>query len=328
MIAYMVQIHDNFDQASRLLSWISHSENLYIVMVDCSTPLPTSFLENLRSLPNLHVFHDFPCVWGGASMVAETFAAIKRALRLSNRWQAFINISGGDVPLKSQEDIFQALSERRLKGQRTFITDFGHRVFEPRIYIDESMHEFTEIPFRKNITFNVFGRARSLFASIAQSPIVRPEERISVHVYEDIGRKVLHVRPLFPLEQEARRKFFERYPFHFGRQWMILDRAICEWLCNSDVVAQTYECLKSVLIPDECFFQTLLTSSEVHADSVSFNDNLRYKSGGPDDLVDDDLIHLRSSEALFARKLNERKGQRIIEWVSENNGRQRGYAPR
>jgi len=320
MIAYMVQIHGDFRRAARLLSWISHPDNLYVVMVDCATRVPKSFQEAIALLPNVHVFNDMPCNWGGASMVAETLKAISIALSLSSRWQYFINISGSDIPLKPQDEMAEILDNWKSEGKSTFITDFGHCQFNPEIVIDESIQDCREIAFRQNIKFLVYGQAKQLFERLDQSPITLPHQRSWICVSEDFHRKVLHMRPLYSVEKEARADFLAENPFRFGRQWMVIDRTMCARICESPITRRVFEFLKTVMIPDECFFQTLLNRPDLSESSILRSDNLRFKLGGPHDLHDGDLDELVDSKALFARKLNEVKGQNVIQWIWKNTG--------
>jgi hypothetical protein len=287
-------------------------------MVDCSATIPDSFREELATLRNIHVFNDMPGVWGGASLVAATTEAMRRALKLSQDWTAFINLSGSDVPMMSQEAIMQVLADRRNQKQTTFIADFGQREFSPYVTVDNTIHESSVIPFRSDLAFHVFGQARRLFGRDGGSPVTRPEERISINVYENLSQKALYMRPLFGEEQKSRLNYFTKYPFHFGRQWFVLERKLCEFASESDMAALTFEILKTTLIPDECYFQTLLHSSECDTDQVVTKHNFRYFYGEPCKLTDNDFDKLIASNAFFARKLQDPHCSKIIDHAWKN----------
>jgi hypothetical protein len=314
----MVHIHDNFAQAGRLISWLYHPRNLYLVMADCSTPLPAWFIDKYSKHENIYVFHDLPGVWGGSSLVAATVEAMRRALNIDKTWSVFTNISGSDVPLMPQEAMMQTLVDGKAAGQTTFIADFGACGFDPLVHVDDTIHEWSDIPFRSDVLFRIYGRARGLFERMVESPITRPGDRHGIHVYEDFGGKTLHIRPLFHMEQTARRIFFDKRPYHFGRQWIVMERKLCEFICADDSAAEIFEHLKTVMVPDECFFQTLLSSITSKFFGIVHDNNFRYHYGTPYNLTDKDLSSLISSNAFFARKLSDNDNGEIIEHAWKN----------
>jgi hypothetical protein len=267
---------------------------------------------------NIFIQDNIPGVWGGASLVAATTEAMRAALSLSRSWRHFINLSGADLPLKSQSEIFDDLNLRSKQGQRTFITEYGIRPYSSgSVRVDATISEVNEIPFR-GVRFHVAGQARSIFQSVKQGPITNAKIRASLHVSESFGPKALHIRPLYAEEDRFRSHFFSKTPYGLGRQWLIADRELCESICGTLVGSEVFEVVKSTFIPDECYFQ--IASRHVAAPHVVRNDNLRFRRGAPVALDDTFLPELKESAALFARKVIEGRCPELIDWVWETTG--------
>jgi hypothetical protein len=104
------------------------------------------------------------------------------------------------------------------------------------------------------------------------------------------------------------RAYFDGVGIHAGSQWMNLGRnAVDRILDNRPLLAHLRRRFRSILLPDEAFFQTMLLNSPTGLDLVC--DDRRFyrfpKTGGsahPNVLAVDDLETVRASDAFFARK--------------------------
>lgn len=111
-IAYFIGCHRNANQINRLMKLIYRTDNLYIINIDKKSPAEfykaviSSFFSSYENVYFMHNRVD----WGGWNQVQVTLDAIKKALSLDNGWTHFINLSGLDFPLKSQEEIQTELS--------------------------------------------------------------------------------------------------------------------------------------------------------------------------------------------------------------------------
>jgi hypothetical protein len=315
MIAYMIHCHNQFQQAARLLDWIYAPENLYIISIDATATSPVA-RSAFPERPNIVIKDDLPGIWGGASLVAATLQAMRSALTHSGAWRYFINLSGADLPLKSQSEMLDLLDGKWKEGHRSFVTEYGTRAYRrASVHVDGTISETNEIPFRA-VRFSIAGQARSVFQSVKQGPITIARLRPILHVSERFGPKILYIRPLYEEEDRARAEFFRTTPYGVGRQWLIADREFCEIVSRTALGSQVFDLLKSTFIPDECYFQ--IASRHAGIPNVSRRDNLRFRLGAPVALNDTFLPALKESPALFARKLIEGNCPGLIEWASRN----------
>jgi hypothetical protein len=121
-----------------------------------------------------------------------------------------------------------------------------------------------------------------------------------------------------------RRKFDRNLKYFVGSQWWIIDMRAADYIlfylkANPDYVRS----FKYVFAPDEIFFKTILLNAQ-DEDLIKsiFNDNkmfLKHNKGAPHPaiLVEANLNEILNSDALFARKFDFSKDNKIIELLDE-----------
>ncbi len=113
MIAYFILVHRYPHQFKRLFKAIYDPENHYLIHVDkrAGIDLYKEVRGFLADFPNAHLLKSQSVVWGGYSMVDVELRGMKKLLKLSTKWDFFINLSGQDFPLKPQSVIKDFLKE-------------------------------------------------------------------------------------------------------------------------------------------------------------------------------------------------------------------------
>ncbi len=162
MIAYLLLVHRFPNQFKRLFKAIYHLENHYVVHIDKrSGPiLQEQIKEFLSHFPNTTLLKSENAFWGGYSLVDAELRGINKLLKMSNKWKFFINLSGQDFPLKSQEYIRDYLSAHpgkefiKVLDQKKDRPDTLHRIHH---YVYENANEVVSEPiierkFIPNIT--------------------------------------------------------------------------------------------------------------------------------------------------------------------------------
>jgi len=147
MIAYLILVHRYPRQFKRLFRTIYHPANYYLVHVDkrSGVGLQTEIQDFLSSFANASLLKNQSMLWGGYSLVDAELRGIEELLKISPKWEFFINLSGQDFPLKSQVHIQDFL--RRNKG-KDFIKVSNQRKIRPETL---SRIENYCIEFRKRI---------------------------------------------------------------------------------------------------------------------------------------------------------------------------------
>ncbi len=162
MIAYLLLVHRFPNQFKRLFKAIYHLENHYVIHIDkrSGPVLQEEIKEFLSHFPNTTLLKSENAVWGGYSLVDAERRGINKLLKMSNKWKFFINLSGQDFPLKSQEYIREYLSAHQGKeflkvlDQKKVRPDTLHRIHN---YVYENDNEVVcdpiiERKFIPNIT--------------------------------------------------------------------------------------------------------------------------------------------------------------------------------
>ncbi len=154
MIAYFILVHKYPNQFKRLFKAIYDPKNYYLVHVDkrAGKDLYKQISNFLVDFPNTQLLNSQNVVWGGYSMVDVELKGIRKLLKISAKWDFFINLSGQDFPLKSQSVIKDFL--RQNKG-RSFIKIADQVKMRPNTlnrinnYFSESDNGFLGTPFKR-----------------------------------------------------------------------------------------------------------------------------------------------------------------------------------
>ncbi|MDP9676598.1 hypothetical protein J2W97_002593 [Paenibacillus jamilae] len=134
--------HQQPTMFQRMLSAIYDSNNLYLIHVDSKNSDMISLVHQISNkFNNLRVMPSRYLTFAGWSLVQIELEAIKELLNWSSDWSHFINLSGQDMPLVTQEQISDFLKEnsnknfinyqiaseadRRIHFNSYFVEDFG-----------------------------------------------------------------------------------------------------------------------------------------------------------------------------------------------------------
>lgn len=153
-IAYLILVHRLPDQFKKLFKAIYHSDNYYLIHVDKKSPnsIHKDVLTFLLEYPNVSILQSTNVIWGGYSMVQAELNGIKRLLSFNIEWDYFINLSGQDYPLKSQEEIQIFLGGNK----NNFINVLNQKKDRPntlnriKYYYAENEFSVSEAKFRRS----------------------------------------------------------------------------------------------------------------------------------------------------------------------------------
>jgi hypothetical protein len=154
MIAYFILVHRYPNQFKRLFKSIYSPKNHYLIHIDkrASIELFTEIKDFLASFSNSHLLKSQNVVWGGYSMVDAELKGIKELLKISTKWDFFINLSGQDFPLQSQSNITDFLRQNIGKSFLLVADQAKERpntLNRIKNYFVESKQGFTGTPFKR-----------------------------------------------------------------------------------------------------------------------------------------------------------------------------------
>ena len=106
-IAYFILVHRMPEQFFRLFNAIYNKDNYYLIHLDkkAENEHVESITQFLSPIENAHILDSENVVWGGYSMVHAELKGMEYLLNHAIDWDFFINLSGQDYPLKSQDII-------------------------------------------------------------------------------------------------------------------------------------------------------------------------------------------------------------------------------
>lgn len=112
MIAYFILVHRFPAQFKRMFKAVYHPANHYVVHVDKSSgpEIAHEVSSFLSAYPNASVLESKKALWGGFSLVDAELRGMAKLLEMGKKWTHFINLSGQDFPLRSQEFMMRFLS--------------------------------------------------------------------------------------------------------------------------------------------------------------------------------------------------------------------------
>jgi len=111
-IAFSILMFKHVEQFERLLRAIYRPQNLYCVHVDnkSSPEIHVAVNAIARCFENVFVLQrSFAVSWGTFSVLQPELACMRRLLRRSKKWKYFINLTGQELPLKTNWQIVQIL---------------------------------------------------------------------------------------------------------------------------------------------------------------------------------------------------------------------------
>jgi hypothetical protein len=274
-IAILVIAHSSPGQLRRLCNHLAKEFDVYLHLDATSQLKPEDFLADSR----VWVQKKFRCHWGTPGIVHATLSLMSLAEESSPGYDRYVLISGQDVPLKTNSLIrkhFEAFPDENFIECRRVL---------PEDKLMSRVSQFHWKPANKSSGLN--------------------------WLLKVLISRTLHIAHLF---LPPRRRDYEIF---FGSNWMDLTGGTVKQILELvDTSPEFLTSFNHTLCPDEMFFQTathLLGLGTCRSDGL-----LRYVdwTTGPEHprtLRINDLESLLSSDALFARKLDERVDPALID---------------
>lgn len=153
MIAYFILVHRYPEQFKRLFKSVYAPGNQYVIHIDKSSgaDLASDITEFLEAYQGVQILPPQNALWGGYSLVEAELRGMTMLLEMGANWTHYVNLSGQDFPLKSQNYIREFLAAHpgkqfiRALDQRSMRADTMNRLNH---YFIESMGQIvpTQLP--------------------------------------------------------------------------------------------------------------------------------------------------------------------------------------
>ena len=287
---FMIMIHNNWEQAGRLLMFLDKKDNSLFIHVDKKSKFDSNDEQALRR--NVQratlIFVERVIVnWGGYSQIEAEMTLLQAALKYPLDYYHLI--SGVDLPIKNWETINRFFEENRGTQYVTYCPDSFQMTLQKRVKYFWFFQEYIGNPKTAIKNKDIFRMA--LLAC----------QRALVFIQKIIG--------------VDRRKKNSGIKFSIGANWFSITREFAEYvLARQEWIEKTF---KHTLCCDEVIINTLLTNSRFNQRGEHNQRLVDWNRGNPYTFRYDDLQELMRSERLFARKFDPRVDPKIIDAIYE-----------
>ncbi|PXW16265.1 MULTISPECIES: beta-1,6-N-acetylglucosaminyltransferase [unclassified Chryseobacterium] len=144
-IAYFIMIHHRPEIFKKMFQKIYTRDQFYLIHIDKKAK--QDFIEEIQlyivHFPNVYILDSMNIVSGGFNIVQAELNAMEFLLNVSKEWDYFINLSGEDYPLKSQNIIRKFLTAN--KG-RNYLFYYDQKFYRPDT-LQRIQNHFTELAY-------------------------------------------------------------------------------------------------------------------------------------------------------------------------------------
>ncbi|UKB81198.1 beta-1,6-N-acetylglucosaminyltransferase [Chryseobacterium sp. MEBOG07] len=142
-IAYFIMVHHKPELFKEMFQKIYTRDQFYLIHIDRKTK--SKIREEIQlyiiQFPNVYILDSLNIVSGGFSMVQAELNAMEFLLNVSREWDYFINLSGEDYPLKSQNIIREFLT---INKGRNYLFYYDQKFYRPDT-LQRIQNHFTEL---------------------------------------------------------------------------------------------------------------------------------------------------------------------------------------
>ncbi|PWN66109.1 beta-1,6-N-acetylglucosaminyltransferase [Chryseobacterium oncorhynchi] len=144
-IAYFIMVHHKPEVFKAMFQKIYTRDQFYLIHIDRKSN--SKFTEEIQlyivQFPNVYILESLNIVSGGFSMIQAELNAMEFLLNVNQGWDYFINLSGEDYPLRSQNIIRKFLTAN--KG-RNYLFYYDQEFYRPDT-LQRIQNHFTELAY-------------------------------------------------------------------------------------------------------------------------------------------------------------------------------------
>lgn len=284
--AYLIEAHNNPNQLIKLLNLLDCMYNDLYIHIDVKSEELYQIVKNLKLQKSKLYFTDrISVAWGGYSQIEAEIILLETALK-NGEYSRFHLISGGDLPLKSQKNVYDYFESNS-------DVEFVHFDYKNDIVVNKNRmahyHFFQEKINRNNKTFHNL-------------------EKICLVI-----QKIIRINRIKDINMEIRK----------GSNWLSITNECAKYIISKKSWIEKY--FKNTKCCDEVFFQTLVWNSKFR-DKLYYDidekrcGNMRlidWKRGNPYTFHQEDYDELINSKYMFARKFDEKIDNKIIDKICD-----------
>jgi hypothetical protein len=145
-IAYFIMVHHKPEVFKAMFQKIYTRDQFYLIHIDrkAKEEITDEIQMYLVRFPNVYILESINIVSGGFSMIQAELDAMEFLLNVSQEWDYFVNLSGEDYPLKSQNIIRQFLT---VNNGRNYLFFYDQKFYRPDT-LQRIQNHFTELSYK------------------------------------------------------------------------------------------------------------------------------------------------------------------------------------
>ena len=298
-IAFMMLCHKNSNQINRFLKKLKRFDCEIFIHVDMKN---VRLKESIMQSNNVHILLEqdsFDIKWGGMEMVLATLSLLKNVEKYSKdnnvKFDYVWLLSGQDYIIQNPQIIIKKMQD-----------NFGMNYLN---ITPNNTKKYLSYLKRCDIKYINAGwiTKNNFFIKVIKN------------LYMFFTGGWLHTFKIF-----KRRKPFKG-DFYFGSQWWTITGECANYILEFCENNKKYvEFFKNTIVPDECFFQTIIMNSHFR-DSVK--DNLTFVNWGknrrsPELITNDTILEIleKNNNYFFARKFDISSESNVFDKIDETLG--------
>lgn len=295
-LAFLLLAHKNARQVARLFHAIHRPDDVVVLHFDrrAEPALHRLGRELASKHPNVILLPSHTILWGGARMASVQMAAMAAALRASDRWHHFINLTGQDFPIKPIADLDALLAAQ---PNANYVSWFD--------------------PVLRPLWSNARERLQRYYF---EWPWL--ERVLRIPGFGRRFRKLMGWQNKLPHLPGYSREWPD-FRYYGGANHVILSRAGCTYLTTDPEAQRIIRWLKHAAHANEIVYQTVLLNSPLsptivngHLREIDFPEHAPH----PRTLRLKDFNWLTHSAGYFARKFDDNVDAEILDRLAEHLG--------
>jgi Core-2/I-Branching enzyme len=231
-IAYFLLVHRFPKQFKRLFRAIYAPGNQYVVHIDKSSgsAIAADLAAFLKPYQGVALLDPQDALWGGYSLVDAELRGMARLLEMDDSWTHFINLSGQDFPLKTQDYIRQFFAANPGKQ---FIRALDQRKERP-----ETLNRISQMFTEQDGVITPTGIARAF--PVGDTPFIGTQWKAvtrSFCEYVCHDPRVDRFKTFYRDSFIADEAFFQTVIMNSGDQGMVMndDLRMIDWVPDGDI---------------------------------------------------------------------------------------------
>lgn len=283
--AYLIMAHSEPYILEKLLEMIDDERNdIYVHIDKKSTNIDVNKLKGIVKKSNIFFIEQINICWGSFQQIECEVLLLKNAIK--NKYQYYHLLSGVDLPLKTQDEIYEFFNKNEGKE---FVHFMYHHVTTSELDRIKYYHVFIKNRRSSNILKKIFSKVMDTVA-ISIQKIVRFSRIKDNNIM-------------------------------YGANWFSITHELAEYVVSKEeFINKQY---KRTLCADEIFLQTLVYNSKFYDNLYLKKDNdynqimrhIDWNRGTPYTFEINDFDELMSSSKLFARKFSTKNGTELIDKI-------------